>query len=105
MFRKKAKPQWMTRNQLQVLEKIANAGRAGIKIWYTDLNLATIRSLCKRGFADTAKGGRILVTRAGKSRLRQPWPSESAQNDRKHDTGSDGEDGDENKAQRPAGAA
>lgn len=78
MFGKKVKTPWLTRNQCEVLDKIAKTGKAGIKVWYTDINLATIRSLCKKGLADTASKGRIVATRAGKRRLRQPWPPESA---------------------------
>ncbi len=71
---KKTENRWMTHNQLEVLEKIAATGRQGIKLWYTDLALATIRSLCKRGLADTRRNGRIVVTWAGKRRLKEPWP-------------------------------
>ncbi len=85
---KKTKTPWLTRNQCEVLDRIAKTGRQGIKVWYTDINLATIRSLCKKGLADTASKGRILATRAGKRRLRQPWPPESAQTDRKGATAS-----------------
>lgn len=88
MFGNKVKTPWLTRNQCEVLDKIAKTGRHGIKVWYTDINLATLRSLCKKGLADTASKGRILVTRAGKRRLRQPWPRESAQTDRAPVTGS-----------------
>ena len=88
LFGKKVKTPWLTRNQCEVLDKIAKTGSAGIKLWYTDINLATIRSLCKKGLADTASKGRVIATRAGKRRLRQPWPPESAQSDRKPVTGS-----------------
>ena len=79
----KRKTKWITRHQLTVLAQIARAGRAGIKLWHTDINLATIRSLCKRGLADTASKGRVIATRAGKKRLREPWPAESSAGDQK----------------------
>ncbi|MEE8428551.1 MAG: hypothetical protein V3S33_03505 [Gammaproteobacteria bacterium] len=81
----------MTRHQLEVLEKISLAGRAGIRLWHTDINLATIRSLAKRGFVDTRVGGRVVVMRAGRRRLKQPWPALQPTGDQKDRQGSDGE--------------
>lgn len=71
---KKAENRWLTYNQLQVLDTIAKHGRQGVYLFYTDLSLATIRSLFKRGLIDTRRKGRIVATRAGKRRLKQPWP-------------------------------
>lgn len=85
----KKAPKWLTTHQLEVLDKIAATGSAGIKLWHTDINMGTIRSLCKRGFADTASAGRIVATRAGKTRLNQPWPAEQPTGDQNGREGSD----------------
>ena len=66
---------WLTRNQLEILDAIRKNGRSGIPLWYTEINLSTIRSLAKRGFVDCRSGFRIVITRAGKKRLHQPWPA------------------------------
>lgn len=86
-FGGEAKAPWMTRQQLLVLESIAKTGRAGIRLWFTDISRSTIRSLAKRGFVDTRSGGRIVATRSGKKRLNQPWPSGPSTGDQK-ETGS-----------------
>ncbi len=83
MFGKKQKSPWMTRHQLEVLDGIRTHGRSGVPLWYTDINLSSIRSLAKRGYVDTASRGRIVITRAGKHRLRQPWPPEQPTGDQK----------------------
>ena len=75
---KRATP-WLTRNQLEVLDAIRMVD--GIRLWYTDLSVSTIRSLSKRGLLDTAPGGRIVVTRAGRKRLKQPWPDPQSTGD------------------------
>jgi len=75
MFGGKKRSAWLTRHQLEVLDTIRKHGRRGVLIWYTDLNLSTLRSLAKRGFVDTRSRGRIVATRAGKKRLSQPWPA------------------------------
>ncbi len=80
--RKKRTP-WLTANQLGVLESIMLHGRGGLPLWQTDINLATIRSLAKRGFCDTASRGRIVITRAGRKRLLEPWPAEQPTGDQK----------------------
>lgn len=85
--KKKSKPAkkkasaWITRHQLEVLEAISLPGRAGIRLWRTNLSLATIRSLAKRGFVDTAKNGRVVITNAGKRRLNEPWPAQQPTGD------------------------
>ena len=76
----KAQDRHLTYNQMTVLDTIAKAKRAGIKLWYTDLSLATIRSLCKRGFIDTRRGGRVVATWRGKRRLKMPWPKKPVEN-------------------------
>ena len=83
MFGKKTKTPWLTRNQLMILSDIRANGRAGIDLWGGDINLSTIRSLSKRGMIDTRSGGRVVVTRAGKRRLRQPWPAQQPVGDQK----------------------
>lgn len=98
----KATAPWLTRRQLKVLKKIADTGANGILIWHTDINVATMRSLCKRGFADTASRGRLIATKAGKSRLRQPWPPESVQGDHKQEAGSSVSDVDQLRGQGDA---
>ena len=75
---KRATP-WLTRNQLEVLDAIRMVD--GVSLWYTDLSVSTIRSLAKRGLVDTASGGRIVVTKAGRKRLKQPWPERSSTGD------------------------
>ena len=81
--KRKSHSAWMTWQQLLVLKVIANTGRAGIRLWFTDINLSTIRSLAKRGFVDTRSGGKIVATRSGKKRLTQPWPSAPSTGDQK----------------------
>ena len=66
---------WITRNQLEILDTIRKNGRSGIPLWHTEINLSTIRSLAKRGFVNCRPGFRIVITRAGKKRLHQPWPA------------------------------
>ncbi len=88
-FGGETKTAWMTRQQLLVLEGIAKAGKAGIRLWFTNINLSTIRSLAKRGFVDTRSGGRIVATRSGKKRLSQPWPDRPSTSDHK-ETGESG---------------
>ena len=83
MFGKKRKTPWMTRHQLEVLDGIRTHGRSGVPLWYTDISLSSIRSLAKRGLVDTASRGRIVITRAGKRRLNQPWPAEQPTGDQK----------------------
>jgi len=83
MFGKKRATPWMTRHQLEILESIRKHGRLGLPLWHTDINLSTIRSLAKRGLVDTASRGRIVITRAGKHRLRQPWPAQQPTGDQK----------------------
>lgn len=80
MARKKkpAEDRWLTRNQLEVLQTIAAHGRRGVYLFYTDLSLATIRSLFKRGLVDTRRRGRIVATWRGKRRLKGPWPTTNA---------------------------
>lgn len=70
---------WLTHNQLQVLDTIAKHGRQGVYLFYTDLPLATIRSLFKRKLVDTRRKGRVVVTWRGKRRLKQPWPKPVSQ--------------------------
>lgn len=91
----KASAGWLTRRQLEVLLKIAETGKTGIQIWHTDINVATMRSLCKRGFADTASNGRLIATRSGRRRLLEPWPTESSQVDQKPGAGSNASDVDQ----------
>ena len=80
-FKKKITPKpkqhadWLTRNQLETLEVIRKDGRLGIPLWHTDINLTTIHSLAKRGLVDSRSHFDVVITRAGKARLRQPWPS------------------------------
>ena len=66
---------WLTRHQLETLEVIRKDGRSGIPLWHTDINLTTIHSLAKRGLVDSRSHFDVVITRAGKARLRQPWPS------------------------------
>ncbi len=75
MFGGKTKAAWMTRHQLEVLRSIRQHGRRGVLLWYTDINLSTLRSLAKRGMIDTRSRGRIVCTRLGRLRLSQPWPA------------------------------
>ncbi len=72
---------WMTHSQLVALEDVAGAGRAGVLIFGTEINLATIRSLLKRDCIDTRRGGRVVATRLGRWRLRQPWPEARSRRD------------------------
>jgi hypothetical protein len=83
MFGGKTRVAWMTRKQLEVLDSIRKHGRRGVPLWHTDINLASIRSLAKRGLIDTRRRGRIVITRAGKSRLSQPWPPVQPTGDQK----------------------
>jgi len=83
MFGGKTKAAWMTRRQLEVLETIRKHGRRGVLLWYTDINLSSIRSLAKRGMVDTRSRGRIVCTRLGKRRLSQPWPTLQPTGDQK----------------------
>ena len=83
MFGKKRKTPWLTRHQLEVLDSIRKHGRGGVPLWHTSISLSSIRSLAKRGLVDTASRGRIVITRAGKHRLHQPWPAESSTGDQK----------------------
>ena len=83
MFGGKTKAAWMTRRQLEVLETIRKHGRRGVLLWYTDINLSSIRSLAKRGMVDTRSKGRIICTRLGKRRLSQPWPTLQPLGDKK----------------------
>lgn len=74
----RAKPQprrdWLTRNQLLTLQGIGKNGRSGIPLWNTDIKLSTIRSLAKRGFVASRSQFEVVITRAGKARLCEPWP-------------------------------
>ncbi len=81
--KRKSHTAWMTRQQLLVLESVAKTGRAGIRLWFTDINLSTLRSLSKRGLVDTRSGGRIVATRSGKKRLDQAWPDRPSTSDQK----------------------
>ncbi len=90
MFGKKQKTPWMTRHQLEVLDAIRTHGRSGVPLWFTDISLSSIRSLAKRGLVDTASRGRIVITRAGKHRLNQPWPAEQPTGDQKGRGGGQG---------------
>jgi hypothetical protein len=83
MFGGKTKAAWMTRRQLEVLETIRKHGRRGVLLWYTEINLSSIRSLAKRGMVDTRSKGRIICTRLGKRRLSQPWPTLQPTGDQK----------------------
>lgn len=74
--KRKRKTTWLTWHQCSVLDSIAQHGGRGVLLWYTDISLATIRSLAKRGFVDTRSGNRVIATRAGKRRLLEPWPTQ-----------------------------
>lgn len=65
---------WLTRNQLETLDVIRKNGRSGIPLWHTDIKLSTIRSLATRGLINSRSQFDVVITRAGKARLRQPWP-------------------------------
>lgn len=80
----KKKTPWLTANQIAALDVIRQHGRGGLPLWHTDINLATIRSLAKHGFCDTASRGRILITRAGRKRLLKAWPPEQPTGDQKN---------------------
>lgn len=80
---KKLRTPWLTAHQLTILDVIGQHGRGGLPLWETNINLATIRSLAKRGFCDTASRGRIVITRAGRKRLLEPWPAEQPTGDQK----------------------
>lgn len=88
MLRRKRTSPWLTRHQLEVLDSIAQHGWRGVPLWYTGISLSTIRSLAKRGYVDTRARGRIIATRAGKRRLKQPWPIEQPTGDQKDRAGS-----------------
>jgi hypothetical protein len=90
MFAGKTHGAWLTRNQLEILDSIKKHGRRGVPLWYTDINLATIRSLAKRGYVDTRSRGRIVATRSGKQRLLQPWPTVQPTGDQKNTIGASG---------------
>jgi hypothetical protein len=87
--RKKRTP-WLTANQLGVLDVIRQHGRRGLLLWHTDINLATIRSLSKHGFCDTASHGRIVITRAGRKRLLESSDGEQPTGDQKNRAEADG---------------
>ena len=87
--KKRSHGDWLTRNQLEILEQISRTGRQGILLWHTDINVATIRSLAKRGYVETRKGNRIIATRAGKVRLSQPWPADQPTGDQKDRMGTE----------------
>lgn len=81
--KRKSRGDWLTRHQLEILSSIAKQGRSGIALWGKDTNLATVRSLTKRGYVDTRKGGKIIATGAGVVRLSQPWPGDQPTGDQK----------------------
>ncbi len=81
--KRKSRGDWLTTHQLVVLRSIADEGKAGVSIWRTDISGATIKSLWKRGYLDTRKGGRVIATGAGVVRLSQPWPAEQPTGDQK----------------------
>ena len=83
---------WLTRNQLETLEVIRKDGRSGIPLWHTDINLTTIHSLAKRGLVDSRSHFDVVITRAGKARLRQPWPSVQPTGDQEDVATTPGED-------------
>jgi len=88
----KKRGDWLSRSQLEVLAGIRALGRSGLDLWGGEVNLATLRSLSKRRLVDTRRGGRVVITRAGKRRLRGPWPAEDARRDRARASGSGSDD-------------
>lgn len=80
---RKARSDWLTRRQLEVLYAIRQHGRGGVLLWYTSISLSTIRSLAKRDMVDTRSRGRIVCTRLGRRRLSQPWPTVQPTGDQK----------------------
>jgi len=94
--RKKQTP-WLTVHQLETLATIHESkiekwplAVRGILLWYTDINLSTLRSLAKRGYVDTASGGRIVATFRGRRRLMEPWPTGQVLDNLKDDGGVSG---------------